>query len=133
MNRATAPEPLSVDIDDLTRSNEFFRKEVVTARHSQIVLMCIPPGEEIGDETHDVDQILVFLGGSGEARLNGVSRPVRPNTLVLVPAGTRHNFVNTGSDPLKLFTIYAPAEEAPGTLHRTKAEAEAAQHAKAER
>jgi mannose-6-phosphate isomerase-like protein (cupin superfamily) len=133
MNRATAPEPLSVDIDDLTRGNEFFRKELVTARHSQVVLMCIPPGEEIGEETHEVDQILVFLGGSGESHLNGVSQRVRANTLVLVPAGTRHNFVNTGGEPLKLFTIYAPPEEEPGTLHRNKAEAQAAEHAKAER
>jgi len=127
MDRPTEAPPLIVDIDDLTRSNEFFRKEVATARYSQLVLMCIPPGQEIGEETHAVDQILIFLGGSGEARLNGVAQPVRANHLVLVPAGTRHNFVNTGGEPLKLFTIYAPPEEEPGTLHRTKAEAEAAE------
>ena len=90
--------------------------------------MSIGPGEEIGAETHHVDQILVFLSGSGEAVLNGERSQVAKNSLVIVPAGTHHNFINTGPEPLKLYTVYAPPEEAPGTVHRTKAEADAAEH-----
>lgn len=118
----------SVDIASLTLSNTDFRREIRTEAHSQLVLMSIEPGDEIGEETHHVDQILVFLAGSGEAVLDGERSPVGRNSLVIVPAGTRHNFVNTGSEALKLFTVYAPPEEAPGTLHRTKAEADAAEH-----
>ena len=77
---------------------------------------------------HHVDQVLVFVSGSGEAVLNGQRSTVAANSLVVVPAGTTHNFINTGDEPLKLFTIYGPPEEAPGTVHRTKAEAEAAEH-----
>lgn len=85
------------------------------------------PGDDIGEEVHAVDQVLVFVSGQGEAVLGGERSPVGPNSLVIVPAGTTHNFVNTGPEPLKLFTIYAPPEEEPGTLHRTRAEAEAAE------
>jgi mannose-6-phosphate isomerase-like protein (cupin superfamily) len=118
----------NVDIAALTLGNGDFRREIRTDAHSQLVLMSIEPGDEIGEETHHVDQILVFLAGSGEALVGGDRSPVGPNSLVVVPAGTRHNFVNTGGEPLKLFTVYAPPEEAPGTLHRTKAEADAAEH-----
>jgi mannose-6-phosphate isomerase-like protein (cupin superfamily) len=115
------------DIADLTRRNSFFRREVFTNEHSQLVVMSIEAGEDIGEETHDVDQILVFVAGEGEAVLNGERTPVTANTLVSVPAGTRHNFINTGSAAMKLYTFYSPPEEPPGTIHRTKAEAEAAE------
>ena len=118
----------NVDISALTLGNTDFRREIRTEKHNQLVLMSIEPGDEIGEETHHVDQILVFLQGSGEAVLNGERSPVKANSLVIVPAGTRHNFLNTGTEPLKLYTVYAPAEEEPGTLHRTKAEADAAEH-----
>jgi mannose-6-phosphate isomerase-like protein (cupin superfamily) len=108
--------------------NTFFRQEILTNEHSQLVLMSIEPGDDIGEETHDVDQVLVFVAGEGEAILNGERSPIAADHLVVVPAGTLHNFVNTGATPLKLFTIYAPPEEAPGTVHRDKAEAEAAEH-----
>jgi mannose-6-phosphate isomerase-like protein (cupin superfamily) len=117
------------DIAALAQENSFFRKEILTNENSQVVLMSVEPGDDIGEETHAVDQVLFFLSGSGEAILNGKDRsPIKANSLVVVPAGTLHNFINTGSQPLKLFTIYSPPEEEPGTIHKTKAEAEAAEH-----
>lgn len=115
------------DIAALAQQNSFFRREILTNQHSQLVLMSVEPGDEIGEETHEVDQVLVFVSGRGEAVLDGERSKVGSNSLVVVPAGTRHNFVNTGDAPLKLYTIYAPPEEAPGTLHRDKAEALAAE------
>jgi mannose-6-phosphate isomerase-like protein (cupin superfamily) len=113
-----------------TLRNGLFREVLATGPHAQVVVMCIPPGGEIGDEVHDgVDQVLVFVEGRGEAILDGVRSAVGPDRLVLVPAGTRHNFVNTGETELRLYTIYAPPEHAPGTIHRTKAEADAAEGA----
>jgi mannose-6-phosphate isomerase-like protein (cupin superfamily) len=92
--------------------------------------MNIPPGGDIGEEVHDdVDQVLVFVQGRGKAILNGQESTVGPDRLVHVPAGTRHNFVNTGAIDLRLYTIYAPPEHEPGTIHKTKAEAEAAHEA----
>ncbi len=117
------------NIADLAAKNQFFRQEVVTGSHSQVVLMSIPRGGEIGEETHpDVDQTLIFVEGTGKAILNGEQSQVGPNSLCFVPAGTLHNFVNTGDTDLKLFTVYAPPEHAPGTVHKTKAEADAAEH-----
>jgi mannose-6-phosphate isomerase-like protein (cupin superfamily) len=115
------------DIKKMAKKNTDFRREILTNEHSQIVLMSIEPGDEIGEETHEVDQVLVFVKGKGEAVLDGESRPIRKSSLVAVPAGTLHNFINTGDKPLKLFTIYSPPEEAPGTVHRNKAEALAAE------
>ena len=101
-----------------------------TAEHSQIVLMTIPPDGEIGDEVHEgIDQTLVFEEGEAEAVIAGESSPVRAGQVVLVPAGTRHNFINRGSGPLRLWTVYAPPEHRPGTIHHTKAEADAAEEA----
>jgi mannose-6-phosphate isomerase-like protein (cupin superfamily) len=117
------------DIVALAQKNESFRQEVVTGTHCQVVLMSIPVGGEIGEEVHhDVDQVLVFISGKGKAIINGEQSPVAANSLCFVPAGTTHNFINTGTGDLKLYTVYAPPEHAPGTVHRTKAEAEAAEH-----
>ena len=117
-----------VDIAEQAQRNSFFREVLTTGKHSQVVVMCIPPGGDIGDEVHpDVDQVLIFVEGQGEAILDGERGPVLPGRLVFVPAGTRHNFVNTGSVDMRLYTIYAPPEHAPGTIHRTKAEADAAE------
>ncbi len=119
-----------LDIDALVRKNDDFRREVRTAEHSQIVLMTIPPGGEIGDEVHEgIDQTLVFEEGEAEAVIAGESSTVRAGQVVLVPAGTRHNFINRGSGPLRLWTVYAPPEHRPGTIHHTKAEADAAEEA----
>jgi len=98
------------NIFELALHNSSFRQIVVTGEHSQLVLMSVPVGGEIGEEIHDVDQTLVFVSGHGRAILNGHSSDVYAQHLVFVPAGTKHNFKNVGSDELKLFTIYAPAE-----------------------
>lgn len=117
-----------VDVVAVARSNDAFRREVLTGEHEQVVVMTIPPGGEIGDEVHaDTDQVLAFVEGTGEAILDGQGSTVEPNDLVFVRAGTRHNFLNTGDGPLRLITIYAPPEHEPGTVHQTKAEADAAE------
>ena len=117
------------DIKKLTEKNTYFRRVLHTGKYSQIVAMNIPVGEEIGMETHDnVDQLLFFVTGKCEAMLNGEIRNVDENDVVFVPAGTEHNFKNTGSMDLKLFTIYAPPEHKDGTIHTTKKEAEEAEH-----
>lgn len=112
----------------LAKQNTFFRKEIVTGAHSQVVIMSIPPGGDIGEETHEVDQTLVFVEGEGEAVLNGKTTKVSAGSLSFVPAGTVHNFINTGAMDMKLFTIYAPAEHKPGIVHETKADAKAEEH-----
>lgn len=118
--------PFNEDILALAMRNTFFRQVLSTGPHAQVVVMSIPPAGEIGEEVHtDVDQILVFVAGEGAAILDGERSLVSPGRLVHVPAGTRHNFVNTGPIDLKLYTVYAPPEHAPGTIHRTKAEADA--------
>jgi mannose-6-phosphate isomerase-like protein (cupin superfamily) len=120
---------LAIDIETLARGNADFRREVATAEHSQVVLMTIQPGEEIGEEVHEgIDQLLVFLEGEAEAIIDGESSEVRAGQAVVVPAGARHNFRNAGALPLRLWTVYAPPEHPPGTVHRTKAEADAAEH-----
>jgi mannose-6-phosphate isomerase-like protein (cupin superfamily) len=117
-----------VAIVEAARSNDAFRREVMTGEHQQVVLMAIPPGGEIGEEVHpDTDTALLFVDGEGEARLGGVTSPVGANDLVLVRARVRHNFVNTGREPLRLITVYAPPHHQPGTVHRTREEAEAAE------
>lgn len=117
------------DIVRRTRENTNFRTELVTGALSQLVVMNIDAGSEIGEEVHDdVDQTLVIVDGEGEAIMGGETSPVGPSSLVFVPAGTRHNFRNTGSHPLKLYTIYAPPEHPAGTVHVTKEEADAAEH-----
>src|ERR1041384_3423818 len=86
-----------------------FRRVLWTGVHAQLVIMTIPPGGEIGQEVHpDTDQILTFVSGSGEADIEGTTRPVTEGDLVTVPAGSRHNFRNTGTDPLILYTVYGP-------------------------
>ena len=110
------------------RENQNFRETLATGEFSQIVLMTLQPGEEIGEEVHEGDQILLFVEGEGEAVIEGETSPVRADDLVFVPAGTRHNFVTTGAGPLRIVTVYAPPEHPDGTVHRTKAEADAAEH-----
>jgi mannose-6-phosphate isomerase-like protein (cupin superfamily) len=118
-----------LDIASLTRANDDFRRVVATGEHSQIVLMAVPAGGEIGEEVHDdVDQVLYFVEGEGEAILEDDSSPVGPGRLAFVPAGTRHNFKAGAGGPLKLYTVYAPPEHPDGTVHHTKEEADAAEH-----
>jgi mannose-6-phosphate isomerase-like protein (cupin superfamily) len=121
---------LNEDIVKRAKANSYFREVLATGPYSQIVVMSIPPGGDIGEEVHDdVDQTLVFVQGEGQAILDGESSAAAVDRLVHVPAGTRHNFVNTGKVDLRLYTIYAPPEHKPGTIHKTKAEADAAHEA----
>jgi mannose-6-phosphate isomerase-like protein (cupin superfamily) len=113
------------DVVELARRNGDFRRVLFTTERSQLVLMSIEPGDEIGEETHEgIDQVLMFVAGEGEAVLAGESRPVREGSIVVVPAGTRHNFITRGNSALKLYTVYTPPEHADGTVHHTKAEAD---------
>ncbi len=114
-------------IEQLARDNEYFRKVLFTNKHSQVVLMSVKPGEDIGLEVHHVDQILVFVQGQGAALVGGEEKQVTAGDMVDVPAGTEHNFTNTGTEDLRLYTVYAPVEHADGTVHKTKAEALAAE------
>ncbi len=113
------------DIEKLSLANEDYRRVLYTAKNCQLVLMSLEPGEEIGEETHHLDQFLRFEAGSGKAVLDGVEYEVKDGTCVIVPAGTKHNFINTSaSEKLKLYTIYSPPEHRDGVVRRTKAEAE---------
>jgi mannose-6-phosphate isomerase-like protein (cupin superfamily) len=107
-----------------------FRRVLWTGEHTQLVIMTIPPGGEIGEETHDeLDQILSFVSGTGKAIVSGETRNVAQGDLVVVPAGKKHNFVNTGENPLILYTVYGPPEHADAAVHATKEEADAAEEA----
>lgn len=110
----------SDDIVKLTKSNENFRKVVATGKNSQVVLMNVLPGQDIGEEMHTIDQIIIFVEGTGDAFINDKKQPVKPNDLFFIPAGTKHNFLNTGTTPLKLYTVYAPAEFEPGFIEKVK-------------
>jgi mannose-6-phosphate isomerase-like protein (cupin superfamily) len=111
----------------LSKVNSFFRQVLVTGKHAQVAVMSIPPGGEVGEEVHDTDQVLIFVEGEGQAIIAGERSPVSADHMVFVPAGTLHNFENTGSVELKLYTLYAPPDLKPGTIHTTKAEADAAE------
>ena len=106
-----------------------FRRVLWTGEHTQLVIMTIPPDGEIGEEVHDVDQILTFVSGIGEAKVGGSTRKVSQGDLVVVPAGTKHNVLNAGPNPLVLYTVYGPPEHADGAVHATKQEADAAEEA----
>ena len=99
-----------------------FRRVLWTGLYSQVVLMTVPVGGDIGDEVHTVDQALTFTSGTGKAIIAGKEQDVKGGDLVVVPAGTQHQFLNTGPTPLILYTIYSPAEHAPQSVHKTKEE-----------
>ncbi|KAH7040685.1 cupin domain-containing protein [Microdochium trichocladiopsis] len=104
-----------------------FRRVLWTGLYSQLVLMNVPVGGEIGEEIHTVDQILTFTSGTGVAQVAGVDQNVKAGDLVIVPAGTKHQFLNTGPTPLLLYTVYSPAEHNPTSVHKTKAEGDRAE------
>ena len=107
-----------------------FRRVLWTGENTQLVIMTIPPGGEIGEEVHEgTDQILTFVSGTGEAIVSGQKRKVAQGDLVVVPGGHKHNFVNTGPNPLVLYTVYGPPDHADGAVHKTKEEADAAEAA----
>ncbi|MDP1026725.1 cupin domain-containing protein [Sphingomonas sp. KR1UV-12] len=115
------------DMVELAGSNTLWQKEVYRDAKVQIVLMSIPAGEEIGMETHPADQTTFFVSGEARVVINGHSTKATPNHLIVVPKGSEHNIVNTGSGELKLFSVYAPPAEPEGAAFRTKAEAEEAE------
>jgi mannose-6-phosphate isomerase-like protein (cupin superfamily) len=112
------------DIESLAVRNDDFRRVLYTAKHCQLVLMALKPGEEIGAEVHTLDQFFRVEEGTGEAVLDGQRTAVRSGFAILVPAGARHNIVNTGSAPLKLYTLYAPPNHRDRVVHHTRADAE---------
>ena len=113
------------DVTRKARENEDFRRVLFTTERSQLVLMALKPGEEIGEEVHEgIDQMLAFVEGEGEAVIERERQPVRAGSVVIVPGGVRHNFVASGGASLKLYTVYTPPEHPDGTVHRTKEEAD---------
>ena len=113
------------NIMKITQENTFFRKVIVTGTYSQVTLMSIVPQGEIGMETHsDVDQILVFVEGTGRAILNGNITPIIPGDMLFISAGIKHNVENTGSEPLKLFSVYSPPEHPSEVIDKTKEDAD---------
>jgi len=118
-------------IEKTTEENDYFRRVLFTGKYSQLVVMCLQPSEEIGNEVHpNVDQFFRIEKGSAKFVFNGKEKHlVRAGGAVVVPAGTFHNVINTSKTrPLKLYTIYTPPQHPDGTIHKTKAEAEAAEH-----
>ena len=116
-------KPFAQNIEQLTVENEDFRQVLYTGQHSQVVLMSIEPGDDIGEEVHHVDQFLRFEKGEGKSIIDGVEYPVTDGSAVLVAAGARHNILNTGTSALKLYTVYAPPNHIDGRVHHTKADA----------
>ena len=112
------------NIEKLTEENGDFRRVLYTGQNLQLVLMTLHQGEDIGEEIHDDrDQFFRFETGAGEVWIDGVANRVKADDGVIVPAGARHNVINTGSQPLRLYTIYGPPEHLDGTIHKTKADA----------
>lgn len=111
------------NIEKATKKNNDYRRVLYTAKNSQLVLMSLKPGEEIGEEVHHLDQFIRFEEGEGKVILDSVSHDIKADDAVVIPQGTRHNVINTGSHDLKLYTIYSPPEHKDGTVHTTKATA----------
>ncbi|MCJ1374439.1 hypothetical protein MMC20_005671 [Loxospora ochrophaea] len=108
----------------LPSTSSDFRRVLWTGQYSQVLVMTIPPGGDVGEETHTVDQILTFTSGVAKAIVGGETKQVDAGDVVVVPAGTMHQFENAGPTPLIFYTIYSPAEHNPTTVHKTKAEAD---------
>lgn len=116
------------DLGSQAMQNTNFRTEIATSEHTQMVIMSVNPGEDIGLETHhSEDQVLYLLSGNGKVLLNGQESDFNPGDCVLVPAGVEHNFTTVGNEPMKIITTYSPPHHPKGTVHKTKADAEAAE------
>jgi mannose-6-phosphate isomerase-like protein (cupin superfamily) len=113
------------DIEAIAIGNEDFRQVLYTASNCQLVVMALKPQEEIGAEVHKLDQFFRVEEGHGEAVLDGVRTAIQAGFAVVVPAGARHNIINTGTESLKLYTIYSPPNHRDGVVHHTRADAEA--------
>ena len=113
------------NIEEATVANEDFRRVLYTGKNLQLVLMTLQPGEEIGEEVHeDIDQFFRVEEGSGTIYIDGAANAIEDDFAAIVPAGARHNVVNTGDEPLKLYTLYGPPEHKDGTVHKDKAQAD---------
>ena len=113
-----------VNIEDATKENDNFRKVLYTGKNSQLVVMSILPGDDIGEEVHDLDQFIRIEKGEGKAILDGVEHQVEDDFAIVVPAGASHNIINTSQDEsLKLYTVYSPPEHKDGIVHVTKEDA----------
>lgn len=112
------------NIEQETLDNDNFRKVLYTGQYSQLVVMSVPAGEDIGKEVHGQDQFIRIEGGEGKVILDGVEHSLSDGVAVVVPAGSEHDIVNTGTTPLKLYSLYSPPHHADGTVHTTKEEAE---------
>ncbi|MDP3964309.1 MAG: cupin domain-containing protein [bacterium] len=111
------------NIEKATEENTDYRRVLFTSHYSQLVLMCIKPGDEIGSEIHGLDQFIRFEQGEGKVVLDGEEAPIKADDAVVIPAGIKHNVMNTSkTQELKLYSIYSPPEHAHGTVHGTKAE-----------
>lgn len=118
------------EIATVAEQSADFRRVLWTGEHTQLVIMTIPPGGEIGVETHDEnDQILSFVSGTGKAVIGKQEKQVTAGDVVVVPAGTKHNFLNVGPNALVLYTVYGPPDHADGAVHATKQEADALEEA----
>lgn len=113
------------DIESVAIGNDDFRRVLYTARNCQLVVMALKPQEDIGAEVHKLDQFFRVEQGQGEAVLDGVKTAIKAGYAVVVPAGARHNIINTGTEPLKLYTIYSTPNHRDGVVHHTRADAEA--------
>ncbi|RJR15371.1 cupin domain-containing protein [Candidatus Microgenomates bacterium] len=112
------------DIEKITLANTYFRYVVFTAPHSQLVVMCLAPGEEIGIEVHtENDQFLRIEKGTGKAVIDGEVSEIHDGFAIIIPAGSMHNIINSSSGEMKLYTIYSPPHHPDSTTHKTKAEA----------
>jgi mannose-6-phosphate isomerase-like protein (cupin superfamily) len=112
------------NIEQETLENTNFRKVLYTASYMQLVVMSIPAGEDIGEEVHGQDQFIRVESGEGKAVLDGVEHAIKDDTATVIPAGTKHNIINTGESDLKLYSLYAMPHHEDGTVHATKADAE---------
>lgn len=115
-----------INIEEAAKENNYFRKVLYTAKNSQLVLMSLKPGEDIGEEVHNnVDQFFRVEKGEGKAVIEGVEHEIKDGSAIVIPAGTNHNIINTGSQEMKLYTIYSPPNHRDGVIHSTKEIAEA--------
>ena len=112
-----------VNIEQAAMENDNFRKVLYTAKNSKLVVMSLNAGEEIGEEVHNLDQFIRVEIGEGKAVLDGVEHSLVDGSAIVIPAGTKHNVINTASEKLKLYTIYSPPEHRDGVIHKTKEEA----------
>lgn len=114
-----------VNLEKEALENDYFRRVLFTAKNSQLVVMSLRAGEDIGMEVHTVDQFIRIESGDGLADLDEKEYEIADGSGIVIPAGTKHNIINTGDDEMKLYTIYSPPEHADGTIHKTKGDAEA--------